>query len=177
MERPKKYCKDSRAIKALHVMPEDLNMHQTIFGGKVMELIDDIAALSATRHARMPVVTASTDSVNFLAPVKMGDAICLESFVSWTSRKSMEVFVKVISEELLSAKRTVTTTAFLTFVALDEHGKSAMVPEVIPETELEIELYKTAPIRYEERKRRREETSFLVSKIDLSPPFQKGVWI
>jgi acyl-CoA hydrolase len=176
-ERPKKYCRESRAIKALHVFPEDLNMHQTIFGGKVMALIDDIAALSATRHARMPVVTASTDQVNFLSPVKMGDAICLESFVSWTSQRSMEVFVKVISEELLTATRRVTTTAFLTFVALDKDGKPAIVPEVIPETELELELFKGGPDRYQERKRRREETRHLVSKIDLSPPFSRGFWI
>ena len=70
-----KNVKESRAIKAAMVLTPDANHHGTMFGGKVMAYIDDIAALCATRHARLPVVTASTDSVDFLHPVQIGQSV------------------------------------------------------------------------------------------------------
>ncbi|MEX2103793.1 MAG: hotdog domain-containing protein, partial [Bacilli bacterium] len=75
---PKK-CRESRVIKASIVLPPDTNNHGNIFGGKVMSYIDDVAAISAMRHSRKNVVTASTDSVDFLGPVKLGLSVCLES--------------------------------------------------------------------------------------------------
>src|SRR5690625_6299956 len=95
--------------------------------------IDDVAASGAVRHARAVVVTASTDAVDVLASVKEGDSICVEASVTWTHNTSMEVFVKAVTEELITGERKVCTTAFLTFVALDEQGKPTAVPEVYPE--------------------------------------------
>lgn len=89
-----KRCMDSFTVKNSHVLPPDTNSHGTLFGGKLMAYIDDIAAISAVRHCRKPVVTASIDSVDFLHPVFEGNAICLEAFVTWTHNTSMEVFVK-----------------------------------------------------------------------------------
>jgi len=149
---------ESYTVKASIVLPPDTNHHGTIFGGKLMAYIDDVATIAATRHARHPVVTASTDSVDFLHPVKKGDAVCLSAFVTWTHRTSMEVFVRVITEDLLTGERKVCATSFLTFVALDADGKPMHVPGVVPQTPEEKLLFDTAWERKEARKIRREES-------------------
>jgi acyl-CoA hydrolase len=162
-----KYVRESRAIKAAIVLPPDTNHHGTMFGGKVMAYIDDLAGLSATRHARRPVVTASTDSVDFLHPVRNGESVCLEAFVTWTHKTSIEVFVKVVAEDLLSGERNVCTTAFLTFVAVDPEGNPQPVPAVIPETELERFLHEGAPARAEVRRKRRGESKELAARFGV----------
>src|SRR5699024_3979533 len=111
----------------------------------------DVAAIAAARHARCAVVTASTDSVDFLYPVKEGDSICVEAFVTWTHHTSMEVFVKAVTENLASGTRKVCTTAFLTFVAIDSDGRPTPVPSVYPESEQEMELNERAAERAEHR--------------------------
>lgn len=150
-----KPCSNSLAVKTSHVLPPDTNTYGTLFGGKLMAYIDDIAAISAIRHARQPVVTASTDSVDFLAPVKVGHSICVESYVTWTHQTSMEVFVKAVTEDLLTGARKVCSTAFLTFVAVDENGKPAAVPPVYPESAQEKKLHEEAPLRAKHRDDRR----------------------
>ncbi len=154
-QREAKPASESRTIMTDLVLPADTNYHGTIFGGKVMFLIDKIASIASMRHCRKPVVTASSDSLNFLAPVKTGEALLLEAFVTWTHRSSMEVYVKVCSENLYTGERKLTATSFLTFVAVDEHGRPTPVPAVIPETEEEKRLFESAPRRYEMRKRNR----------------------
>lgn len=146
----------SRSTMTEIVFPQDTNYHGTIFGGFVMGYIDKIATIASMRHARRAVVTASSDSIDFLAPVKMGEAIELEGFVSWTHRSSMEVYVKVESENLFTGERKLTATSFSTFVALDDQGKPTPVPPVIPKTEEELQLFQSAPARYEERKKRKQ---------------------
>ncbi len=148
----------SYTIKAAIVLPPDTNHHGTIFGGKLMAYIDDVATIAATRHARRPVVTASTDSVDFLHPVRKGDSVCLSAFVTWTRRTSMEVFVRVITENLLTGERQVCATSFLTFVALDDDGKPAEIPSVYPESDEEKLLFESAQSRKEARMIRREES-------------------
>ena len=160
-DKPKAKGKPSSAsytVKAAIVLPPDTNHHGTIFGGKLMAYIDDVATIAATRHARRPVVTASTDSVDFLHPVRKGDSVCLSAFVTWTRRTSMEVFVRVITENLLTGERKVCATSFLTFVALDEDGKPAEIPSVYPESDEERLLFESAQSRKEARMIRREES-------------------
>ncbi|XEC92557.1 acyl-CoA thioesterase [Paenibacillus tarimensis] len=157
-----KPCSASRSVMTQLIFPSDTNYHGTMFGGKVMEYIDKIAAIASMRHARKPVVTASSDSLDFLAPIRLGEVIELEAFVTWTNNSSMEVVVNVQSENLLTAERRLTVTAYLTFVALDENGKPTRVDEVVPETEEEIRLHQSAKHRYElrmERKRDRQNSS------------------
>jgi acyl-CoA hydrolase len=153
-----KAIKETRCFKILRVFPNDVNNHNTLFGGKLMSYIDDIASISATKLCRVTAVTASTDSVDFLHPIRPTDSVSLESFVTWTGRSSMEVFVKIITEDLRSGRRGIAATSFLTFVALDENNKPMPVPPVFPETEEERRLYETAGNRAEIRKRRREES-------------------
>lgn len=139
------------------VFPPDTNHHHTIFGGKVMAYVDKIACIAAMRHCRKPVVTASSDSFDFLAPIKTGEAINLQAYVTWTHRTSMEVFVKVESENLLTGEKRMTARAYLTMIALDESGRPTPVPAVIPETEEEKRQHEQAKKRFELRMMRKAE--------------------
>ncbi|WP_028561137.1 acyl-CoA thioesterase [Paenibacillus pinihumi] len=154
-ENAEKPCQASRSIMTQLIFPSDTNHHGTMFGGKVMEYIDKIAAIASMRHARAAVVTASSDSLDFVAPIRLGEVIELVAFVTWTHNSSMEVVVNVHSENALTGERRLTVTAFLTFVALDGQGKPLRVPQAVPETEEELELHIGAPERYKLRKERR----------------------
>ncbi len=103
-------------------------------------------------------MTASTDSVDFLTPIRPTDSVCFESFVTYTGTSSIEVFVKVIKEDLRTGERDIAATSFLTFVALDENNRPVAVPKVIPQTAEEIRLNETAVQRAEMRKQRREQS-------------------
>ncbi|WP_226672699.1 acyl-CoA thioesterase [Rossellomorea aquimaris] len=144
----------SRTVQTRLVLPPDTNHMQTIFGGKVLAYIDEIAALSAMKHSNSVVVTASIDSVDFLSSATVGDALSLEAYVTSTGRTSMEVYVKVYSTNLLTNDKTLTTESFLTMVAVDEDGKPKPVPKVVPQSEEEKRLFKTAILRKEHRKNR-----------------------
>jgi acyl-CoA hydrolase len=169
----KKPCSDSLAVKTSHVLPPDTNYHGTLFGGTLMSHIDDVAAIAAVRHARRAVVTASTDSVDFLEPVKEGNSICVEAFVTWTRNTSMEVFVKAVAEDLLAGERKVCATAFLTFVAVDENLRPVPVPEVYPETESEKLLHEGAPLRAERRIERRKNSKDFAERFGTTYPWNK----
>ena len=129
------------------VLPNDTNLLGNILGGRVMHLMDICAAMSAYKHARTPVVTASVDQLNFLAPARMGDIIILKSSVNYTGKTSMEVGVRIESENTISGKINHTASAYLTFVSLDENGKPQKIDDIIPESDDE-------KIRYEEGKQR-----------------------
>lgn len=160
-----KKASESRITKTSNVFPNDLNNNNTLFGGKLLAYIDDVASLSAMRHARTAVVTASTDSVDFLLPIRQHDSVCLESVVTWTGRTSMEIFVKIIAENLFTGERRIAATAFTTFVALDKDGKPVPVPPVIPESDEEKYLYESAPERAQTRKMKREQSQRLAANL------------
>jgi acyl-CoA hydrolase len=159
-----KKVSQSRTVKAMLVLPPDSNALGTMFGGQVMNYIDDIASISAFRHARQQVVTASTDSVDFLYPIKVGQMVCMESFVTWSHKTSMEIYVSVISEDLKTGERRVCASSFLTFVAIDDDGRRVEVPPVIPESDFEKELHNSAPQRYERRRERKSHSKMLAEK-------------
>jgi acyl-CoA hydrolase len=108
-------------------------------------------ALAATRHARCPVVTASVDHMNFLAPVHIGELVLLKSSVNRAFRTSMEVGVKVWVENIRTGARRHTSSAYLTFVALDDTGRPKEIDALIPESEEEKRRYEKAGIRREYR--------------------------
>ncbi|MBM7570536.1 acyl-CoA thioesterase [Aquibacillus albus] len=165
-----KPCAASLTVKTAFVLPPDTNSYGTLFGGKLMAHIDEIAAIAATRHAQRHVVTASTDSVDFLHPVKDGDTICLEAFVTWTHQTSMEVFVKAITENVVNQTRTVCATAYMTMVALDENHKPTTVPGVYPESEEEKYLHQDAAQRAEQRRERRKRSKEVARKFGSAFP-------
>jgi acyl-CoA hydrolase len=141
----------SRTFQNVLVLPPDTNHLGTIFGGTVLSYIDEIAAIAAMKHSRKAVVTASIDSVNFLSSALVGDILTLEAMVISTGRTSMEVFVKVESENLKTSKKTLTTTSILTMVAKDDNGEPFPVAGVIPENAQEWELFNTADRRKQHR--------------------------
>jgi acyl-CoA hydrolase len=167
-----KTCNESRVVRTGRIFPNDVNNHNTLFGGRLMSDMDMIASISAVRHARKEVVTASTDSVDFLSPITQQDSVCIESFVTWTGTSSMEVFVKVIAENLITGNRKIAATAFLTFVALDEDGKPTKVPEIIPETKEEKKLFETGKDRAEKRKEHRKSSKELASYFTTEKPWE-----
>jgi len=128
-------------------LPNDANGLGNVLGGKVMHLVDLAGALAALRHARRPVVTASVDHMNFLHPVKIGQLILLKSSVNRVFRSSMEIGVKVWVEDLQTGAVRHTSSAYLTFVALDATGQTVPIPPVIPETEDEKRRYEEAAQR------------------------------
>ncbi|WP_416826390.1 acyl-CoA thioesterase [Ectobacillus polymachus] len=166
-----KFCKESKSIKTSRVFPNDTNSHNTLFGGRLMSWIDDVASIAASRHCRHTTVTASTDSVDFLCPITKADAVCLEAYVTWTGRTSMEVFVKITAENLITSERKIAATSFLTFVAIDENGKPAEVPTVVPETEEEKFLHDTAEERAKRRKENRLHSKKLAEYINVQKPW------
>jgi acyl-CoA hydrolase len=168
-----KYCKDSRVIRTSRVFPNDINNHNTLFGGRLMSNLDQVASTSAACHSRRECVTASADSVDFLHPVRTTDSVCFESYVTWTGTSSMEVFVKIIAEDLKSGERKMAATALLTFVALDEHKRPTRVPQVIPETEEERKLHETAPERARIRKERKQKSKELASFLTTNQPWDR----
>lgn len=168
-----KPCIDSLTIKTSNVLPPDTNAYGTLFGGKLMEHIDDVAAITAGRHARSTVVTASTDSVDFLNPVKEGDTICVEAFVTWTHHTSMEIFVKAVTENLTTGVRKVSATAFLTFVAVDNDGHPIPVPSVYPESAQEKELNKRAQERADHRLDRRKQSKKMAEMFGTDFPWHR----
>jgi len=151
-----KPVKDSVSEYAELALPNDVNKLGNIFGGKVMHLVDLAGAMAAIRHARLPVVTASVDSLQFLHPVHSGELVLLRSSVNRAFRTSMEVGVKVITENLMTGERLHTCSAYLTFVALDENGRPTPVPCVIPETEEEKRRFREAGERREYRLSKRQ---------------------
>jgi acyl-CoA hydrolase len=165
-------CNESRVVRTSRIFPNDVNNHNTMFGGKLMSDMDMIASISAVRHSRKECVTASTDSVDFLSPITPKDSVCFESFVTWTGTSSIEVFVKIIAENLLTGDRKIAATAFLTFVALDENGKPTPVPKVIPETEEEKKLFETGKERAEKRKEHRKSSKELANYFTTNKPWE-----
>ena len=133
------------------VLPQDSNLLGNILGGRVMHLIDVAGAIAAHRHCHRQVVTASVDHLDFLNPVRVGDLIILEAQVNRAFRTSVEVGVEVFSEDSTAGVRKHTTTAFLTFVALDEAGQPVPVPSLIVKSSAERRRYREAGERRESR--------------------------
>jgi acyl-CoA hydrolase len=125
-------------------LPNDANTFGFLLGGKVMHLVDLAGAMAAMRHARRPVVTVSVDHMSFLHPVHIGQLIRLWSSVNRAFHTSMEVGVKVFVEDLLTGELKHTSSAYLTFVAIDERGCPVAAPQVIPETEDEQRRFEDA---------------------------------
>jgi acyl-CoA hydrolase len=131
------------------VLPSHTNALGTIFGGQIVSWVDIAAAIAAGRHARRVVVTASIDALHFVAPVRLGHVVHLKAMVNFAGRTSMEVGVRVDSEEPITGDMKHAMTAYTTFVALDEKGKPVEVPPVLPQSPVEKR-------RFEEAKKRRE---------------------
>ena len=150
----KKTVKNTHVIMHELILPNDTTLLGNVLGGRVMHLMDMCAAMSAYKHARTAVVTASVDRLDFLAPAKMGEIMILKSSVNYTGKSSMEVGVRIESENPKTGYIYHTSSAYLTFVSLNENGKPKRVDNINPENDNEIRRFNEGKIRHEERKER-----------------------
>jgi acyl-CoA hydrolase len=126
------------------VLPNDTNTLGNLMGGKLMHWMDIAAAMAAMKHCNCPVVTASVDNVSFKNPVKLGNIVTLEAKVTRSFNSSMEVYLQVFGEDSTQQYKYLSNEAYLTFVALDPNGNPRPVPELLPESEDEIEKFNGA---------------------------------
>lgn len=136
------------------MLPQHSNNLGLVFGGVILAMMDTASAVCAIRHARNICVTASVDRVDFREPIHLGDLVIMKCSVNYVGRTSMEVGVRVESEDLQTGNRRHTNSCYLTFVAIDRNGKPVEVPRLVPETEDEMRRFEAAKAR---RKRRLEE--------------------
>ena len=155
--------RDSETTMTQLVLPQHANVHGTLLGGTAMHWIDLAAAVVANRHSRRPVVTASIDELSFLAPVQVGQLALIQARITLVDRSSMEIRVDVDSEDLLTGERRHTSTAFVTFVALDPATRR---PTAVPPLRLETEAERAEHKRALERRRQRLERRKAVREID-----------
>lgn len=128
----------SATVTTQMVLPQHANVHGTVLGGTVMHWIDLAAAVVANRHCRRPVVTAAIDEMSFHAPILIGELALISARITLVDRSSMEIRVEVESENLLNGERRHTSTAFVTFVAIDPATRRPTpVPPLILETDEE----------------------------------------
>lgn len=137
------------------VLPNDTNILGNMLGGKLMHLIDIAAAIAGARHSNKVVVTASVDELNFLHPIKLGEVVILRASVNRVFNTSLEVGVKVFSQNLRTGDLMHANSAYLTFVALDDDGKPTVIDPIYPEDEDEKRRHREALERRERRLRHR----------------------
>jgi len=126
------------------VLPNDANPLGNLLGGRVMHLMDIAGAISAHRHARSQVVTVAVDNLDFLYPIRVGEMVVLRACITRAFRTSMEAEVRVYREDYLTGARQQTSSAFLTYVAVDSQGKPQEIPPLIPRTAEEKRRYREA---------------------------------
>lgn len=135
---------DSISMMSQLVLPNDTNTLGNLMGGQLMHWMDIAAAMACMRHCNCAVVTASADNISFENPVKLGNLVTIEAKVTRAFNTSMEVYLKVHGEDIPTQFHYLSNEAYMTFVALDPNGKPRKIPELIPETEDEINRYEGA---------------------------------
>lgn len=167
-----KFCRETRVVHTKQLLPFDMNGHNTLFGGRLTSWIDETVAVSVARHCRAKVVTASIDTMNFLKPLHLGHSICIDSFVSGAGNTSVEVFAKILGEDLLTGERYLAATTFWTFVTLrDDNGNKVYVPRIIPETQEEIFICSGYKERNLKRMKQLEENKLFGQHLSIALPW------
>jgi acyl-CoA hydrolase len=126
------------------VMPHMQNVRGDLFGGELMALVDQAAAVAAIRHAGGPAVTASIERVDFRERIPVGALVTCAAAVDFVGNSSMDITVEVYAEWVSSGEKRHTHTAHVVFVAVDENGRPRRVPRLVPETEEEHQRYARA---------------------------------
>jgi acyl-CoA hydrolase len=135
--------------------PPDANVRGSVFGGRVLELVDKAAAVCAMRHAGKPCVTVAMDRVEFLVPIRVGEFVTAEASCHFAGRTSLEIGVDVYAEDLERGERRHTNACFVTMVAVDAKNRPSPVPALVPETREEKKRYAEAETRRSSRRRSR----------------------
>ena len=150
MAKKTKTMKDSFTVLAQVVLPMQANPAGNVHGGEIIKMMDSTAGVAAQKHAHTNCVTARIEEINFKKPIHIGELVTCKAQVIYTGRSSMEVFVTVESENLVSGKQQIALTAFFTMVSLDKNGKPSGVQGLDLEnaSEYEKKLYKEGEKRY-----------------------------
>jgi uncharacterized protein (TIGR00369 family) len=146
-----KTVKETAIVVSHFVTPQDANYYGNVHGGVIMRLIDEAGGVVAARHSHANTVTASVDRIDFHNPAYIGEILSLKASLNLVGKTSMEVGVKVETENIMTGEKRHIASAYLTYVALDNNRKPMEVPPVIPESELEKLRYKQALNRRELR--------------------------
>ncbi len=152
MEEQQRTVAESQAERSEIIFPGDANSLGNLFGGKLMQFIDLVGAVAAYRHARaILVVTASMEGLDFVAPVHVGDLLILKASVNRAFKSSMEVGVKAMVEDPKTRVLRHVSSAYVTYVAVDQTGAPVAVPPIMPETEHQKRRFEDALRRRENR--------------------------
>lgn len=152
-----KPVKESQVTLVQSMGIADSNLAGAVHGGVIMKLVDTAAGYAAMKHSGGPVVTAAIDELSFIEPVNLGDLVTLSASVNGVGTTSMEVGVRVETENVLTGRTEHTSTAYLVFVALDpQTRKPRPIPPLIAETQVEKRRMREAELRREARLARRE---------------------
>jgi acyl-CoA hydrolase len=147
MSNAARHPRESETVMSELMMPEHANIMGNVFGGVVLSLVDRVAAVCAIRHSRKQCVTVSVDKVDFKEPIHVGELLTAYARVNFAGKTSMEVGVKIISENVLSGQKRHTNSCYVTYVALDDNGVPSPVPPITPETPDEKRRYERAAQR------------------------------
>ena len=161
---------DSATEMTQLVLPQHANVHGSVLGGTVMHWIDLAAAVVANRHSRRPVVTAAIDEMAFHAPIQIGQLALIHARITLVDRSSMEICVEVESEDLLSGERRHTSTAYVTFVAIDPVTRRPVtVPALLLETDAERQEHAAGVERRRQRLERRKAAERGINYVSRDP--------
>lgn len=148
---PPKSPDESRAEVIVRMFPSDANPAGNVFGGEILKHIDMVAGIVAQRHSQSNAVTVRMDSVTFLKPVFVGNVLKLGARINYVHNSSMEIEVRVEAEDIMTGVRTVTGTAFVTFVGLDGSGRPSHVPKLDLRTDEDRAKFEEGRARMQER--------------------------
>jgi acyl-CoA hydrolase len=149
---------DSYTIMNEIVLPNDTNTLNNLMGGRLLHWMDIAAAIAAQKHSNSIVVTASVDGVSFKEPIRLGDVVTLEAYVTRSFNSSMEVFIEVYAQNIPRGEKYKCNDAYYTFVALDSRNKPIVVPSLEPQTEAQ-------KIKFEGALRRRQVRLIMAGKM------------
>ncbi|MGL4347567.1 MAG: acyl-CoA thioesterase [Chitinophagaceae bacterium] len=139
---------DSFTTMSELVMPDHTNMYGNLMGGKLMYWMDVAAGITALKHCNSQVVTVSVDGLSFHKPAKLGQIVYIESIATRIFSSSIEIYIRVFADDAIEGTRVLTNEAYITFVAIDEHGNSKKILSGIePQSEIEKQRYKQALLR------------------------------
>ena len=150
---------ESSAEVIVRMFPSDANPAGNVFGGEILKHIDMVAGIVAQRHCQSNAVTVSMDSVNFIKPVFVGNVLKLNARINYIHNSSMEIEVKAEAEDIVTGIRTVTGTAFVTFVSLNKNGKPIHAPKLLLKTDEDRKKFEEGKIRMEMRLKNRIKSS------------------
>ena len=144
MSRKQKTPKESFVSMTELVLPNDTNTLNNLMGGRLMHWMDVVSAIAGQKHCNSIVVTASVDNISFRSPIRLGNVVTLRAKVTRSFNSSVEIRIDVEAENIPEGKKIESNSAYFTFVAVDKDGHPVEVPEVVPETDEERELYNGA---------------------------------